>query len=434
MCHADWPPTMPHLTPEEMKILIPELRRLDNFRALDLSGSEREAVMNVLNELALMKYLETLCLSNCGLLTVPRQVLNLKQLKHLDLSQNKLMRLPADLCAALSHMEMLDLSKNQLVYIPEDIDSLTHLTNLNLRSNQLTVLPPTINRLTALLELDIDWNRFKIIPPQLFEMPGLRCLNVENNPFSTPLEDRRLQKMKDCKSQRINIPVIANKLQRVINPPKDRLEAKAVLLLALIREAVLESPQLKLSIDDILRYEAERGLETVESRVPNRLTFYNFLLGRIWSERPSTSTGEVMDDYSVYAQQHWIPISYDSHANGKSFIAQHQEKVFKWQLFSSKIVFWTVNLIVLAGLVFSGVQFYLALRMPVQHQGVPDRKGRDHSLENPMYTEIEITYQSVKVKTAIVGVIILAISLAFFYLYLHFIYPIQPIGLSALQC
>jgi hypothetical protein len=315
LCHADWPPAMPHLTPEEMRILLPELRHLDNFRALDLSGSGREAVINMVNELALMKHLETLDLSNCQLLAVPSKVLNLKQLKRLDLSQNKLRRLPADLCVALSHMEMLDLSKNQLEYIPEDIGSLTHLTNLNLRSNQLTVLPPTISRLSALLELDIDWNRFKFIPPQLFDMPGLKCLNAENNPFPTPLEDRRLQKMKDCKAQRINVPVITNRLQR-ISPPKDRLAAKAALLLALIREALLESRQFKLSIDDILRYEAERGLETAESRVPNRLTFYNFLLGRIGSEHRSTSTSDVMDDYSVYAQQHWIPLSYDSQTYG----------------------------------------------------------------------------------------------------------------------
>jgi len=44
-----------------------------------------------------------------------------------------------------------------------------------------------------------------------------------------------------------------------------------------------------------------------------------------------------------------------------------------------------------------------------------------------MDTDLELSTTGVKVSSNILGVVILSLSLAFFYLYLAFVYPIQEI-------
>lgn len=91
---------------------------------------------------------------------------------------------------------------------------------------------------------------------------------------------------------------------------------------------------------------------------------------------------------------------------------KHRAAVFAWQAFASKLIFWMVAVLVFAGLVFSAFQFYHGLRA-----------------KSPDITqEIEVSLQSVKIKSQFLGVVTLALSLVFFYLYVVNIYPIVPVG------
>ncbi len=92
---------------------------------------------------------------------------------------------------------------------------------------------------------------------------------------------------------------------------------------------------------------------------------------------------------------------------------RHQRDVFRWQLFSAKIIFASVILLVVAGIYFAAVQF---------HHGL--KKGSSATGE----TEFEASLKGIKVSSPVWGVIILTISLAFFYLYLEHVYPIEFIG------
>jgi hypothetical protein len=83
----------------------------------------------------------------------------------------------------------------------------------------------------------------------------------------------------------------------------------------------------------------------------------------------------------------------------------HRRELFRWQLFSSKLIFTIVVLLELAGIFLAGVQFFR------------DRGATDST--------IEATLQGVKVSSRVLGVIILTISLVFFYLYLVYVYPIH---------
>ena len=89
------------------------------------------------------------------------------------------------------------------------------------------------------------------------------------------------------------------------------------------------------------------------------------------------------------------------------------KRTFDWQYWSSKVIFWVVLLLVGAGLAFSALQFYLGYRAGTA------------KVEESTF---EATLQGVKVSSSVLGVIVLTISIVFFYLYLKYVYPITNVG------
>lgn len=99
---------------------------------------------------------------------------------------------------------------------------------------------------------------------------------------------------------------------------------------------------------------------------------------------------------------------------------EHRKEVFAWQLFSSKLIFWTVLLLVFSGICFSGIQFYKSISLE-------QTEDESTSSISNNKTEIEASPTGIKVSSSVLGVIILVISLIFFYLYLVYVYPIKEI-------
>jgi hypothetical protein len=96
---------------------------------------------------------------------------------------------------------------------------------------------------------------------------------------------------------------------------------------------------------------------------------------------------------------------------------QHRQRVFEWQHRSSIVIFVVVVLLVAAGIYFAAIQFHRDFRRTTL-------EGRS---EGATPTEFEASLQGVKVSSSVLGVIILVISLAFFYLYLAFVYPVHEV-------
>jgi len=93
---------------------------------------------------------------------------------------------------------------------------------------------------------------------------------------------------------------------------------------------------------------------------------------------------------------------------------RYRSRVFEWQLFSSRVIFATVIMLVGSGVVFAAIQFRAGLKRP-------------RSAASDEATQIDLSAGSVKVSSPVLGVIILVISLGFFYLYLVYVYPISEI-------
>ncbi len=90
------------------------------------------------------------------------------------------------------------------------------------------------------------------------------------------------------------------------------------------------------------------------------------------------------------------------------FGLSHRQQVLEWQHLSTQIILFVVLILVSMGLYFAWLQF---------------KSGRSEQTA----TEIEISTERLKISSPVLGVIILTLSLAFFYLYLVYVYPIQEV-------
>ena len=116
---------------------------------------------------------------------------------------------------------------------------------------------------------------------------------------------------------------------------------------------------------------------------------------------------------------------YEYRADGYAY----RSRVFEWQLFSSKVIFGAVLLLVLAGVYFAAVQFHVALRSVVSRRGtrVEEAAAAAAKASDALRSEIDVSAKGVAVKSSVLGVVVLALSLAFYYLYLVYVYPIQNV-------
>ncbi len=110
----------------------------------------------------------------------------------------------------------------------------------------------------------------------------------------------------------------------------------------------------------------------------------------------------------------------------KAFSFLHAKRTFEFQYTSGRIIFWVVLLIVFAGLAFSAVQFYVGLHHPLESRAKTD--GKDAASSEECVSEFEASLQGIKLKSSVLGLLILAMSMVFFYLYLKYVYPITNVA------
>jgi hypothetical protein len=112
---------------------------------------------------------------------------------------------------------------------------------------------------------------------------------------------------------------------------------------------------------------------------------------------------------------------YEYRANGYAY----RNRVFEWQLFASRLIFVVVLVLVGVGIFFAAVQFRGAMRAASRSATITESKTPIETL--PLATQLEISAKGIVVNSSVMGIIILALSLGFFYLYLVYVYPITDV-------
>ncbi|GFZ09516.1 plant intracellular ras group-related LRR 4 [Actinidia rufa] len=139
---------------------------------------------------------------------LPDSIGKLSSLITLDLSENRIMALPATIggplivdkigfafkqnCAnqltslpatfgRLVRLEELDLSSNHLQMLPESIGSLISLKKLIVETNNIEEIPHSIGQCSSLRELRADYNRLKALPEAVGRVASLEILSVRYN-------------------------------------------------------------------------------------------------------------------------------------------------------------------------------------------------------------------------------------------------------------
>ncbi|KFW07244.1 E3 ubiquitin-protein ligase LRSAM1, partial [Eurypyga helias] len=115
-------------------------------------------------------------------------LLSLITLKVLDLHDNQLALLPADI-GQLTSLQVLNLERNLLKCLPHSIGDLAQLQMLSVKGNKLKELPATVSGLRSLRTLDISENALQELPRVLAHIRTLETLTLDASSMTYPPPD-----------------------------------------------------------------------------------------------------------------------------------------------------------------------------------------------------------------------------------------------------
>jgi hypothetical protein len=129
----------------------------------------------------------------------------------------------------------------------------------------------------------------------------------------------------------------------------------------------------------------------------------------------------------------------DAELNYQIYSLHHARDVFEWQYWSGIVIFIVSVLLVIAGIVFAAWQLQYSVRLGSKRMEVMDAHAAALTAaaaagdgtasaavaNEPSDTTLKISATGLEVHSATLGVIILAFSMGFFYMYLKYVYPIQ---------
>ncbi|KAG5360530.1 Adenylate cyclase [Yarrowia sp. B02] len=150
--------------------------RMSALTTLDLSCNQ---LTRINNNVALLKQLRRLSLSNNNVTDFPMAVCNLPNLIELDLSFNRLSSVPASI-SKLVNLERLVLNNNYISKLPNDIKSLVQLKELDVRYNRLN----NVDALSSLPLLEVLYASKNQITSYEHNFESLQCLYFDRNPFT----------------------------------------------------------------------------------------------------------------------------------------------------------------------------------------------------------------------------------------------------------
>ncbi|KAK6060875.1 leucine Rich repeat-containing domain protein, partial [Cooperia oncophora] len=227
----------PNLSDDELQKMVFEKNRQLNFISIAGCG------MSYLSpSIVSCSQLTKLVIIRNELVSVPEDLGTLSKLVFIDLSTNKLERLPASFSkltkletlvasgnqitddglfdfSAIESLHVLDLSHNKLTYVPPTLTSgkLVHLHTLNLAHNKITEVTPELNVIEHMKTLNLSENEITSLPWAIGQMEKIKVLDLSLNPF----KDGRFKKLANDKRAKVSavISYIAKNAPKVSKKP-----------------------------------------------------------------------------------------------------------------------------------------------------------------------------------------------------------------------
>lgn len=132
-----------------------------------------------------LAFLESLDLSHNVIGKISKKIINLQNLKILNLNDNFISVLPPFL-KDIKYLEELHLNNNRIELIPSSVQYFYNLKILNISQNIIDRLPMEIGLINKLESLNIEKNEFTEIPTTLCYLENLKCITLEWFEFLDP--------------------------------------------------------------------------------------------------------------------------------------------------------------------------------------------------------------------------------------------------------
>ncbi len=182
-------------------IQLPEhLRQFRHIIRLNLTANKLTRLPHWLSELPL----EWLMLANNNIQELPER---LEKLQYLDISSNNLEKIPK--LEQYTMLKRLILNFNFITHIPDWFPDLNTITELQLYGNKLRLIPTLLCQMNHLEVLNIGCNMINLIPEEIGNFKRLQDLNCRNNMINQlPSEISELQTLE-------SLDLSQNKLTRL---------------------------------------------------------------------------------------------------------------------------------------------------------------------------------------------------------------------------
>lgn len=127
------------------------------------------------------------------------------------------------------------------------------------------------------------------------------------------------------------------------------------------------------------------------------------------------------------AQLGYVEYFYGDYARKR---AEIELGTFMWQARASEILIWVVVIVCLSGVAFSGYQLWKATApgpAPSDAAAKSPNSARAAAVTSGA-TDIELSWQSVRITSSVIGLVVLVISIVYLYLFLKEVYDIKVAG------